>query len=336
VDDIFLLTASQKLRTEFWAGLQARFKVGQAEEINYILGIKIDRTKTSMRWTQKAYAEEILKRFNVTNAKPRTTPIAKGTKLLPKSDDDKRPVTFPYRECIGALLYLAICTRPDLIMPLSLLGKYQSNPSVDHVFVLKGVLRYLAGTTEYGLTYWLSRTEPVYAITDSNHNLSHSRKLYEQDPRACHPRGGYLLMRGGAAFSWSSTNVKGTSTSTAEAEYRTASACSKTLIWAQELLKEVGWDTPTPTLMQIDNQSAIRMAQNIASQNKTSHIRVHEMQLNEAFTNGDVNPEYVPTDDNPADLLTKPLAYKEFNRHRATMLGTIEKCNQHELSKKLS
>ena len=81
----------------------------------------------------------------------------------------------------------------------------------------------------------------------------------------------------------------------------------KKVIWIQELLKEVGFNCPVPTKIQIDNQSAILMSMSITSQHRTKHIRMDEMQLNESFARGDVYTEWVATNDNPADALTKAL-----------------------------
>ena len=230
---------------------------------------------------------------------------------------------------MGALLYLAVCTRPDIMTALSILGRFQANPSETHVKALKGVLKYIAGTTNHGLVYHKKMAnEPLYGISDSDHQIKHSRKKYEQDRESCYPRAGYAVMRGGAAVIWSSKHLKGTVSSSSEAEYRAGSECVKRVIWAQELLKEVGFDTPSPTKIQIDNQSAIRMSMNVASLHKTQHIRTDEMQLTESFDRGDTFPEYIATDLNPADAFTKALGYKVFSRHKCILMGTQETFSQ--------
>ena len=146
-------------------------------------------------------------------------------------------------------------------------------------------------------------------------------------------------MRGGAAAIWSSRHIKRAVSSSTEAEYRAASQCTKQIQWAQELLHEVKFSTPRPTKIQIDNQGAIRMGMRVASQHRTSHIRCDEMTLNDAFDLGDILPEYVKTDENPADLLTKPLGFDTFDQHRRTLLGISPpppEASQYHRSTKLS
>ena len=59
----------------------------------------------------------------------------------------------PYAYVVGSLMYAQICTRPDISFVVGMLGRYQSNPGLDHWKAAKKVLRYLQGTKEYTLTY---------------------------------------------------------------------------------------------------------------------------------------------------------------------------------------
>jgi hypothetical protein len=59
----------------------------------------------------------------------------------------------PYASAIGNLLYAQVCTRPDIAMKVEMLGRYQSNPGMEHWKVAKKVMRYLQGTNDCGLTF---------------------------------------------------------------------------------------------------------------------------------------------------------------------------------------
>ena len=61
----------------------------------------------------------------------------------------------PYLSAIGALMYLANCTRPDIAFPVNLLARYSSTPTRRHWVGVKTILRYLQGTQDLGL--WYSR-----------------------------------------------------------------------------------------------------------------------------------------------------------------------------------
>ena len=61
--------------------------------------------------------------------------------------------SIPYASIVGSIMYAQVCTRPDLAFVTGMLGRYQSNPGLDHWKAAKKVLRYLQGTKGLMLTY---------------------------------------------------------------------------------------------------------------------------------------------------------------------------------------
>ncbi|KAL6311502.1 hypothetical protein AAG906_009837 [Vitis piasezkii] len=59
----------------------------------------------------------------------------------------------PYASAVGSLMYAQVCTRPDIAYIVGMLGRYLSNPGMDHWRAAKRVMRYLQRTKEYMLTY---------------------------------------------------------------------------------------------------------------------------------------------------------------------------------------
>ncbi|XP_078172770.1 secreted RxLR effector protein 161-like [Carex rostrata] len=76
--------------------------------------------------------------------------------------------SIPYASVVGSLMYLQTCTRPDISFATGMLGRYQSNPGIDHWKVAKKVLRYLQGTKNYMLTYRRSNQLEVIGYIDSD------------------------------------------------------------------------------------------------------------------------------------------------------------------------
>ena len=59
------------------------------------------------------------------------------------AEDRKRMKVIPYASAIGSIMYAMLCTRPDVCLAISLAGRYQSNPGVDHWTAVKNILKYL-------------------------------------------------------------------------------------------------------------------------------------------------------------------------------------------------
>jgi hypothetical protein len=72
-----------------------------------------------------------------------------------------------YASIVGSLLYAQVCTKPDIAMTVGMLGRYQSNPGMEHWKAAKKVLRYLQGTKDYGLTYRYTDHLEVVGYLDS-------------------------------------------------------------------------------------------------------------------------------------------------------------------------
>jgi hypothetical protein len=111
--------------------------------------IKRNRAEKSSLVTQKAFTEELLDRFGMAEANARATPMDANLKIR-KAADGK--VVGPseakrYPEIIGALLYLATGTRPDIAAPVGMLARFMGAPGKEHLDCVKEVLRYLRGTT---------------------------------------------------------------------------------------------------------------------------------------------------------------------------------------------
>jgi hypothetical protein len=128
-------------------------------------------------------------------------------------------------------------------------------------------------------------------------------------------------MRAGAGIIMRSISQKVVALSSAEAEYYAAASCAQRIIWARELLNELGWLNDEPTKIQIDNTSTIKMAKCTTSHRRTMHIALRHEFLHFHVQDKAISPEYVTTADNTADIGTKALQRKAFEKHRKTLLG---------------
>ena len=99
-------------------------------------------------------------------------------------------------------------------------------------------------------------------------------------------------------------------------------------------MSEIGWTVQEPTMIQMDNKSAIFMAQDATSQNRTRHIELKEMIISYQVEANNIRIEKIPTEENPSDHFTKCLTGAKFEKHRSTIMGKPDN-NQYYLSKRI-
>ena len=114
---------------------------------------------------------------------------------------------------------------------------------------------------------------------------------------------------------WSSKKQNCVSLSTAEAEYIAAGSCCAQLLWMKQTLKDYGVNMKNVPLY-CDNESAIKIAHNPVQHSKTKHIQIHHHFVRDHVLKGDISIEHVKTEEQLADIFTKPLDEKIFSSHR--------------------
>jgi hypothetical protein len=129
---------------------------------------------------------------------------------FPSSEIHIRFKTSIHAFAVGSLMYAQVCTRPDIAFTVGMLGRYQSDPGLDHLRAAKKVMRYLQGTKDYMLMYRRTDNLEVIGYSDSDFaGCIDSRKSTL----------GYIFMMASGAVSWRSAKQTLTATSTMEAEF---------------------------------------------------------------------------------------------------------------------
>ena len=144
---------------------------------SYVIGIKIFRDIHNgiLGMSQETYINRVLERFRMKDCSPSVAAIVKGDRFnlnqCPKNDfENEEMKNTPYAVVVGSIMYVQVCTKPDITFLVSMLGRYQSNPSMDHWRAAKKVLGYLQGTKEYMLMY--RRMDNLEIIGYSNSNFT--------------------------------------------------------------------------------------------------------------------------------------------------------------------
>ena len=112
--------------------MNTKFSMKDLGEAAYILGIKIyrDRSRRLIGLSQSTYLDKILKKFKMDQSKRGFLPVLQGVKLssaqCPTTAEDKEEMSvIPYASAIGSIMYAMLCTRPDVNLAVSLVGRYQ-------------------------------------------------------------------------------------------------------------------------------------------------------------------------------------------------------------------
>ena len=306
VDDITIASKSQSALDDFVKTLASHFKLRDLGPTELLLGIHItrDRPNRSIALSQRQYIVDMLDRYGLTDCNPVTTPMDPGLRLdasmgASTPQDIAFMRTVPYLNAVGTLLYLGLSTRPDIANATSILARFSSNPGPTHWKAVKYLMRYVKGTMDLKLVYRPDSSGQLFtSFSDADHGGSKDTGK---------STGGFLIKVGTGAISWRSKLQPLVALSTTEAEYIAAVEAGKEIFWLRNLLSELGYKFTGPSLLSMDNQSAISVAKNPEHHGRMKHLDLRWYWLRDAVEDGIISPTFIPTAEMVADLLTKPL-----------------------------
>ncbi|KAF2317325.1 hypothetical protein GH714_020179 [Hevea brasiliensis] len=167
-------------------------------------------------------------KFQMQDCNPVKTPVNTNQKFS-LEDGENKIDGHTYRSLIGSLLYLTN-TRPDIMQAASLLSRFMQNPSKIHYGAARRVLRYLKGTSSYGLWYSNANNLELCGFSDSDWAGS-------LDDRKS--TSGYVFHLGSSAICWNSKKQPSTALSSSEAEYIAVTSAACQAIWLQRILNDM-------------------------------------------------------------------------------------------------
>ena len=144
-----------------------RFELSMMGELKFFLGFQIKELKEGTFICQTKHTKDMLKKFDMENAKPIKTPMPTNGHL-DLNEDDKAVDQKIYRSMIGSLLYLC-ASRPDIMLSVCMCARFQANPKECHLMALKRILRYLVHTPNLGLWYPKGSTFALLGYSNSDY-----------------------------------------------------------------------------------------------------------------------------------------------------------------------
>jgi hypothetical protein len=300
VDDIIFGSTNDKFCEEFSGIMTKIFEMSMMGELKFFLGFQIKQMKEGTFLCQSEYVKDMLKRFDMADSKPIKTPVALNG-YLDLNEEGKSVDQKVFRSMIGSLLYLC-ASRPDIMLSVCMCARFQANPKECHLMAVKRIFRYLVHTPNLGLWYPKDSTFDLLGYSDSDYaGCKVDRKSTTE---TCQFLGRSLV-------SWSSKKQNSVALSTAEAEYVAASACCAQLLWMKQTLSDYGCKFSKIPLL-CDNESAIKLANNLVQHSRTKHIGIRHHFLRDHEAKGDIALRHVCTETQLADIFTKPLDEQRF------------------------
>lgn len=311
VDDGLIVGSSKTEVEEVLRHLKKGFEITIVNP-DYFVGFQIFRERKEKRIVihQKGYINRVLERFNLDCASAQHVPIDSHTRLTADMGGSPPFDVKRYQEAVGSLIYAMCLTRPDISFVVSRLSRYFNAPKQCHWKAAVRVIKYLALTRDLAISYNFGKGTELVGYSDSDFAA-------DQDTRRSQL--GFIYLLNGGPVSWTSTQQKSVSVSTTEAEYVALSEASKEAIWLRRLLSDMGKTQENPTILWGDNQGANKLVRNPEFHKRSKHIDVRYHFVREKEQEGEIKVQYIPTQEQLADGLTKALTRDKFIEWRNSL-----------------
>ena len=282
---------------------------------------------------QTDYILSMWKRFNGVESKAVRSPFIENWKVLPDEHDNmtesdrEYTKSFPYRELVGSLLFINMCTRGDISYQVSYLSRFLESPPKSACLAAKRTLQYLYNTRDRKLILGGVEKPLLSLFCDTDWAAcSVSRKSVE-----C-----YMLFMGYGCIMWCSKQQTTIAQSSAEAEFCCLTPGVNVVRWTRNLLYELGMGYSRATGVYTDNTTAQGLVANPVHHTRMKQLHLKYLYIRELNSNHIISCGRVTTQDNPADLGTKALGANETAKKSNTFFNGIGELELEEVDRPIT
>ena len=331
VDDCCVCFSDEAAFKALYEKLNGVYPIGEVKDLVWHLGMRVSMTESYIEISLDRYIDDTLARFSsimdtVRKGKHATPmrsehaskPLCKAD--MPKNDSERLdPTVCPYRKLLGCLMFIAMWGRPDIATAVSLCARFQDNPGKRHWQALCHILAYLRQTQHKCIRYSNNahQNDDLVAYVDAD--------FANSDVDGLKSRTGYVFFWCGGPIVWRSTLQSLVAQSSCESELIALNACGKEAEWVRVLHAELTsglFDHTESGVVPImeDNTGAKALAENYYTSKRSRHFRVRLFHIRQQIRDGVCRVEYINTNDNVADLFTKPLQAQKFLPFRDSLV----------------
>ncbi|MBW0536704.1 hypothetical protein O181_076419 [Austropuccinia psidii MF-1] len=201
----------------------------------------------------------------------------------------------PYLKRIGILLYISQACRPDISFAVNYLARFSLSTDQSHWDALENLIAYMRGTKDMGILISKSNeSSEIECFVDANWGGEGSRSTH-----------GYIIMHGINPIGWQSKRQTTVASSTAQSEYMALLFAAKEVLWIYHLFLVI-LQNQIPILLS-DNRTAIGISTESMNRKQTRHLIREFNTINEFIVTNKLKLKWVSTNQQLADILTKPL-----------------------------
>ena len=296
VDDMIYMGSCESLVEEFKYCMMGMFDMSDIGLLHYFLGVELNQSKDDIFISQKKYVTDLLTKFGMLNCKWMPTPMNVNEKLIVDYGTSMANAK-QLRSIIVGLHYLCH-TRPDITFSVSVLSRFMHNPWLQHLGAAKRVLRYVAGTIDFGIWYSKVSNFRLCGFSDSDwEGCLEGRR----SPSGC------IFSLGFGAISWSSKKQDTVALSSSEAKYVAVIGATCQTVWRQRLLTDCFQVQEDTIEIFCDNKATTAMTKNPTFHSRTKHIDIRYHFIWNMVANEEITLSYCSTHKQVANILTKPL-----------------------------
>jgi histone deacetylase 1/2 len=223
---------------------------------------------------------------------------------LIKDKEDVMFQEFDLKGKVGSLMYLSVCTRPDICYAVSAIARMSNHPSKIVCEAVNHLFAYLNKNRDVGLLIKREVNAELMLMSDSD---------YAGDLNDYKSTSGIVAYLGSLLICWYCSKQTTTAQSSTDAEAISMNFSTKEAVWIRGFLGELGADLKLPTVMKGDNMAAIMLSKNPMFHKRTKHIMVKIAYLQEMVKSSVTIWEHIGTNENVADMFTKALNKMKFS-----------------------
>ena len=309
--------------------LKKYFDLDEVGPVQEYVGCKVNYNKEEgyIHLTQPVLIQSFEDEFELPSREHKT-PAAQGEVLCKGEPLLNEKEHRNYRKGVGKLLHLSKYARPDICNAVRELTRFGGAPNVNHYKAMHRCMKYAVDTKNRGLLLkpwgkWDGGAEykfTIFGVADSN---------FATCPDTRKSVSGWSAYLNGAPYTRKSKTQPIVTLSVTEAECLAATSCIQDMLYGMRFLESLGLKVKKPMTLYMDNKGGVDLFNNWSISGHTRAISVRLAYVRELKEMGIVQVEWIKGDDNPADIYTKNLDAKAFEKHAMAYCadevnGTVE------------